>query len=322
MNKQILEIVVIILVAVGLFFIFYEKPTMTDQEATQIIQHEYVKNPSFSTAIRDNGNYYIIAVITDNNLDQKFVVLKQVADLWQEQTTPSGKIGWLSSIADMKKIGLGSNNYLFFTTVEQGSAAGSVFFTLFSPLESHFYTMSVFGANGNVNQPQPISDDVKNNKKVYDYLLQQIAVSPKVAHITSQNLDANSPENAVQKWQLDNENIWTKITNFSATPINFTYYNEDLFNSWAGPNTVKEYYTKSITSQIENNQYKFVAWFKGVVIGYDKTQNKYFVLWVPSDMYEWPTDIAFIGGNAVHINSANSGPSVTINLDNNTITSP
>jgi len=321
MNKQTLGIVVVLVIAVGLFFAFYEKPTMSDQEAAQIVQHEYVKNPSFATAIRDSGDYYIIAVLTDNNLDKKFIVLKQVADLWQEQPAATGKIGWLSSIFDMEKIKLGNNSYLFFTTVEQGSAAGSIFFTLFSPSESHFYTISVFGANGNVNQPRPVSDDVKNNKKVNDYLLQQIAASPKVAHITNQDLNTNSPENAVRKWQLDNENIWTKITRFSATPVNFTYYDQNLFNSWAGPNVVKEYY-QSITSSVENDHYKFVAYFKGVVIGYDKTQSKYFVLWVPSDMYEWPTDIAFIDANTVHINSANSGPSVTIHLNNNTITSP
>lgn len=314
MNKQSWSVIVIIIIAVGAFFAFYEKPTMTDQEAAQIVQHQYVKNPKFSIALRDKGDYYIVASIIDGKYNEpRLLVLKQVADLWQEQSQSVQIVcSTLECPSDAKKVKLGGLSYAYFVTESSGSAAGSVVFNLFSPSEMHLYSMSVFGGNGNINQPDPVSDDVKNNKNVYDYLTQQIAESPKIAHTSEQNLDVNSPDNAVQKWQLDNEYVRTGMMNYAA-PVKFTYYTENLLDSWNGT---------SITGTIENDHYKFVAYFKGVVIGLDKTTNKYFVAWVPSDMYEWPIDLAFVDSNTIHLNSANSGPSLTIHLDSNTITTP
>lgn len=314
MNKQTLGIIVVILIAVGAFFAFYEKPTMSDQEAAQIVQHQYVKNPTFSIAVRDNGDYYIVASIADGQYNEpRLLVLKQVADLWQEQPQTAQIVcGTLECPLDAKKVKVSGFYYVYFVTESYGSAAGTVTFNLFSPSQAHLYTMSVSGGNGNINQPGQVSSDVQSNKAVYDYLTQQIAASPKIAHTSQQNLDVNSADNAVQKWQLDNENIWTAMKNYAA-PVKFTYYDTNLLDQWSGT---------TITGSAENSRYKIVSIFKGVTIGLDKTTNKYFVVWVPSDMYEWPTDTAFIDANTIHINSANSGPSVTIHLDSNTITSP
>lgn len=313
MNKQILGVIAVIAI-VGAFFLFYEKPIMTDQEAAQIVQHQYVKNPKFSIALRDKGDYYIVASIIDEKYGEpRLLVLKQVADLWQEQPQ-STKItcSIIDCPSDAKKVNLGGSYYIYFVTEIDGSSTSVVVFNLFSPSETHLYSMTVGGGYGNINQLDPIADDVKNNKKVYDYLTQQIAESPKVAHTNEQNLDVNSSDNAVQKWQLDNEYIRTGMMN-NAAPVKFTYYNTNLFEQYGGKSTLKT---------IENNQYKIISCMKGPVVGFDKIKSKYFIVWVPSDVYEWSTDITFINGNVVHIDSANSGPTVTINLDNNTITSP
>lgn len=314
MNKQSLVGIVIVIVAVGGFFAFYEKPTMSDQEAAQIVQHQYVKNPTFSIALRDKGEYYIIASIRDGQYNEpRLLVLKQVADLWQEQQQSVQVIcSTLECPSDAKKVKLGGSYYAYFVTETSGSAAGTVMFNLFSPSDLHLYSMSVSGGNGNINQPGTVTDDVKSNKDVYDYLTQQIAASPKIAHTSDQNLNVNDPTNAVQKWQLDNENIWNAMKNYAA-PVKFTYYDSNLLDQWSGT---------TITGSAENSRYKITSIFKGVTIGFDKTTNKYFVVWVPSDMYEWPTDTTFINENTLHINSANSGPSFTVHLDTNTISTP
>ena len=314
MNKQTWGVIIVIIIAVGAFFAFYETPTMSDQEATQIVQHQYVKNPTFSIAVRDNGDYYIVASIADGKYNEpRLLVLKQVADLWQEQSQSVQIVcGTLECPSDAKKVKLSGSYYVYFVTESYGSAAGTVTFNLFSPSQAHLYSMSVSGGNGNINQPGEVSSDLQSNKVVYDYLTQQIAESPKIAHTSEQNLDVNSPDNAVQKWQLDNENVRAGMMNYAA-PVKFTYYTQNLLDSWNGT---------SITGTIENDHYKFVAYFKGVVIGLDKTTNKYFVAWVPSDMYEWPIDLSFVDSDTIHLNSANSGPSLTIHLDNNTITTP
>ena len=313
MKKFILSIVVVAAV-VGIFFAFYEQPTMTDAEATQIVQHQYVKNPTFAIAVRDNGNYYIVSSIKDGQYnDPRLLVLKQVADLWQEQTQSIQlQCSSIECPSDATKVKLGGASYIYFVTESSGSAAGTVTFNLISPSEMHLYSMSVSGGNGNINQPGTVADDVKNNSDIYNYLTQQIAKSPKIAHTSQQDLNVNDPANAVQKWQLDNENIRTGMMNYAA-PVKFTYYDENLLNQWGGT---------SISGSAENGQYKITSIFKGVTIGFDKTTSKYFVVWVPADMYEWPTDTTFVDQNTLHINSANSGPSVTVHLDNDTITSP
>ena len=313
MKKYIISILAVVVV-IGIFFAFYEQPTMTDAEATQIVQHQYVKNPTFATAVREGGNYYIVSSIKDGQYNEpRLLVLKQVADLWQEQ--PQSMQLQCSSIecpSGATKVKLGGIYYVYFVTESSGSAAGTVVFNLISPLDMHLYSMSVSGGNGNINQPGTVSDDVKNNQDVYNYLTQQIAKSPKIAHASQQNLDVNDPANAVQKWQLDNENIRTGMVNYAA-PVKFTYYDENLLNQWGGT---------SISGSAENSQYKITSIFKGVTIGFNKTTNKYFVVWVPADMYEWPTDTTFIDQNTLHINSANSGPAITVHLDSDTITSP
>jgi len=313
MNKTILGLVAVAVV-VGGFFLLYQKPTMSDQEAAQIVQHQYVKNPAFAISLQDKGDTYIVASIRDGKYNEpRLIALKQVADLWQEQLkAPEIICSSLECPSNAKKVNLGGNSYVYFETESSGSALGSVVFSLFSPSEMHLYSMSVFGANGNINQPDPVTDDVKNNKNINDYLVKQIAESPKIAHTSEQNLDVNSPDNAVQKWQLDNEYVRTGMLNYNA-PVKFTYYDVNLSDQWNGT---------TITGTIENNQYKLVSYFKGVVVGLDKVKNKYFIVWVPSDAYEWPTDIAFTDSNTVHINSANSGPSLTVHLDTNTISTP
>lgn len=313
MNKTVIAIIGVV-VLVGVFFALYQQPTMSDAEATQIVQHQYVKAPSFAIAVRDAGDYYIVTSIRDGQYnDPRLVTLKQVADLWQEQPqSPQLECSTDDCPSDAKKVSLGGKSYIYYTTTTSGSAAGTVTFNLWSPSEAHLYSMSVSGGNGNYNQPGVVSDDVKNNKDIYDYLTQQIAASPAVAHTSDQNLDVNSADNAVQKWQLDNPNIWNAMMNYAA-PVKFTYYSANLFDQWNGT---------TVNGTIENDHYKFVAYFKGVVVGLDKTQGKYFILYVPSDMYEWPTDIAFVDANTVHINSANSGPSLTVHLDTDTVTTP
>lgn len=305
---------IILIAGVFSYFLFSEQSSITDQQAVQIVQHQYVKNPKFAIALRDKGEYYIVASINDGEYPEpRLLVLKQIAGLWQEQPQSVELFcSVLECPSDAKKVELNGSPYVYFVTESYGTAQGSVDFNLFSPSEIHLYTISVFGGIGNINQLKPISTDVKNNKNVYDYLTQSIEKSSKITHISEQDLSIESPDNAVQKWQLDNEYIRSGMANNSA-PIKFTYYSENLFNPWSGT---------TVTGAIENSYYRFVAYFKGVVIGLDKTTNKYFVVWVPSNTYEWPEDLTFIDSKTIHLNSANSGPSITIHLNTNTITTP
>jgi hypothetical protein len=299
----------------GLFITACAQPqrVMSDQEAAQIIQYKYVKNPTFSIAIRDKGDYYIVGSIADGEYNEpRLLVLKQVADLWQEQPQSVQIDCGSLECPDAKKVKIGDSYYVYFVTECYGTASGSVGFYLFSPSEMHLYSMSVYGGNGNISELDSVSDDVKNNKNVYDYLTQQIAESPKIAHTSEQNLDINSPNNAVRKWQLDNEGVRTSVNKYATTPVKFTYYTQNLLDSLYGTDFV---------ATIENAHYKFVSFYKGVVIGLDKTATKYFVAWVPSDMYEWADSLAFVDSNTIHINSRDSGPSLIIHLDSNTITS-
>lgn len=313
--KKIFPIIIIVVAAIVVISMIGSKPSITDQEAVQIVQHQYVKNPTFAVAVKDKGDTYIVASINDDKtFEERVLVLKQVADLWQEQSEPKGFTNstMIVGASNAKAVSVGGNSYVFFTTESYGSAAGSVYFNLISPSEMHVYSIGVSGGNGNINQIGEIPADVKSNQDIYSYLTQQISESSKIAHTSQQNLNVDSPDNAVQKWQLDNENIWKGMLNY-AFPVKFTYYDANLLDSWKGT---------TVTGSIENDNYKIVSFFKGVAIGLDKTKNKYFVLWVPSDMYEWPTDISFIDANTVHISSANSGPSVTVHLDTNTVSSP
>ncbi len=265
------------------------QPDISDEMAVQIVQYQYVKKPNAVVPVSYNGETYIVTVLPlGENDEPTLIVLKKVADLWQEQPqTFTLTCSTNDCPTDAKKVSVGGHTYIFFTTESSGNALGTVYFNLFSPIENHIYTMSVFGALGNINQLEPAKSDVTGNQAVYDYLIQQIAESPQIAHISEQNLDVNSVDNAVRNWLLSNPDVHDVMRKgyLREYELVFPEYSDNLIDSDMHG---------SVNFDISNNQYRVASFFKEGVYAHDKIRNKYFIVWFPPSVYDWIPTGSFV----------------------------
>ncbi|MHB8483394.1 MAG: hypothetical protein ACYDBV_11780 [Nitrospiria bacterium] len=94
--------------------------------------------------------------------------------------------------------------------------------------------------------------------------------------LSAKLINLNLPEYAVKKWhQLNGDKKDGKIE--------LHYYNGPPDNS------------SSVLSVLENDNLKWLAYFKGPIVCYLKKINQHFVAFSSKNMYDWPTSLAFDG---------------------------
>lgn len=310
--KKIALVVACSILVVGALSVLYKSPVVTDTRAAQIIRQFHIDNSLFSFSLDEGRDTYIISAISADHGQHRLLTFIKNGERWKEKASLVLNCTGDDCPSDAREVKLGGHQYVYFVTRSSVGEFGTIAFNLFSPAQSHLYSISAYGTEGNINQPDAISADVERNKPVYDYLVKQIEESPKLTRLTDAQTDLLAPENAVQKWLLDNEYIRPAMVEKSA-PLKFSYYSTDLASIWDD---------NEVTNTIENSHYKFTSYFKGGVVGLKKTTNQYFILWVPAEQMEWPVALRFVDPNTVRIGSANRGPTLTVYLGTNQITSP
>ena len=95
------------------------------------------------------------------------------------------------------------------------------------------------------------------------------------------------------KWNDDNraDNAWGAGYSYIQTPIVSTYYKTDLFRLNQG----------SVSDSIQNDRFILVSYFRGNIIGYDKTNRLYFPLLIESCFNFCNKSIAFFDQDSLRI---------------------
>lgn len=128
------------------------------------------------------------------------------------------------------------------------------------------------------------------SKEINDFLTQQTKSSKFIYQKSNhKNEDYKDYE---EKWQADN-NIDGHFGAGNLEPLDIiysTYYKEDLFKISGG--TPRE---------IENEKYIINSFFRGNLIGYDKTKKLYFPIIIESCSHFCDKKIEFIGTNLLNI---------------------
>jgi hypothetical protein len=118
-------------------------------------------------------------------------------------------------------------------------------------------------------------DELTSKPNILKYLEGKASKSSIIYRANKQDLDMNNVNNYDKKWQLDNskiKSVWDTNENTSYEPLRVTYYDKNIFSTETG----------SVNEIIENNIFKIASFFRGNILGYDKTKRKYFPIWIES----------------------------------------
>jgi hypothetical protein len=175
-------------------------------------------------------------------------------------------------------------------------------FALFSLRDFQLTTLNYSGdpVYDNKDNLQQIKGDFTNLDKLSskpdlsEFLEDKASKSPLVYRATKQDLDMNSADNYEKKWQVDNskvKSVWDTKENTYEEPLRVTYYDKSIFPTKQG----------YISGNVENTKFKIVSLFRNNILGYDKTKNKYFPIWVESCSHGCDKTVSFIDDTTLQI---------------------
>jgi len=298
-----------------------QKIALSDNEAFKIVQNKYLKSPQFTYYKIFNNEEYIVSYIKNEmvNDEDELILLKKFAGDWIEDPVEQRA---QNCFDNTEWVDIENFPYLYASCFQQGTGSGSEYFSLFSFKDKAIYYINISGgntANGRITKDQVnIDKSLESKNSLLVFLENKIASSEHLYKTKKEDLDIESNENAIKKWQILNPDLhkYLELKNNIGRDfkINIKKYDisniEDFFSS-----DVNKDYVKNSKWETENSSYKIISYFKGAIYAYDKNENKYFVLWVPSDMYNWVEKIEFTDDNNIVLYDRMSNlPFYNINL--------
>ena len=102
------------------------------------------------------------------------------------------------------------------------------------------------------------------------------------------------------KWNKDNDEDNALATGHGSIPdtILSTYYSEDLFGFTGN------YNPEDVT---ENDRYKVVSYFRGNIVAYDKTRNRYFPVFIESCVLSCNKSVRFVSNGVIEVTYTEGG---------------
>jgi len=263
-------------------------------ELKSIVQQKYNKNIDTVFRININNRDNIIAVLNDNSDSigpkcNNLIILVNFANAWQEEYNyPKEFIGH-PEITDMTITKIGTNSYFYFTEEDvsyYGQQGGFIKFNLLRLSDYKLFTIEYTGESPYSSMNQ-IVQELKEQTDLISFLEKKISESLKIRKSSPSDTkyDINAPKNCLAKWELDNSNC------LSLNKIKLTFYDKNLFE------VLDE--GGSRIGAIENDSYKVVAYFRAILIGFNKKTNKYFVIYSSSNRSADFSGLEFVDGNTL-----------------------
>ncbi|HMZ67184.1 MAG TPA: hypothetical protein PLF66_24055 [Leptospiraceae bacterium] len=258
-----------------------------------------------------------------SNPEIVYYKLSKFADVWRvEKQAPVYKkeFFYWNSLPDFEIVTIGKKSYLFFHFLvsPMGNAVNldELNFALFSLTDFRLTTLKYEGDPYTKNEKLfYLKGDFMNlnqlntKPKLLKYLEKRASKSPWIYRTTKSDLEINSSTNYEKKWRIDNSSIkqvWEYKENILEQSIQITYYDKNIF---------PPSYQGDTPRKIENSKYKIISLFRGDILGYDKTKEKYFPIWVDSCSHGCDKDISFISEDTLKIVYSESANKEVVSID-------
>jgi hypothetical protein len=164
----------------------------------------------------------------------------------------------------------GDGKHLVFAIYRTGGTGSySVNIQLYDPSSDSKYTLTEDGEYDDSNLEPTFSDNVSARPTVKRWLTQKgkdfiIAKTDKPGYLRETNL-----------WRE------SQAADFTTGLVHIHEF----------PGKIPIDNTGTIVCEVEDNDFQWMSFFKGGVFAYDKKHNKHFAVWVPSNQYDWVSEL-------------------------------
>lgn len=262
------------------------------------------------------------------NPDIIFYRLSSFANTWQvekKQSIFKEENKYCHFLGDLEISIVDSKPYLFFVyaLADEGNGAGNIETLKFSLLSLNNYKLFSLDYTGDAIYDDKTGnfkfikdgsfsnlDSFKSDAAFLSFFEEKAKKSTLIYRPTKEELNINTPNNNEKKWALDNPGVIGEVyspqkANVTDEPLKITYYNTNLFTN----------NDASVNSKVENANYKFISYFRGSVVGFNKKTRKYFPIWVESCNAGCDKSISLTNTNSLKIRYTGGDQTVIINLN-------
>ena len=275
--------------------IFTNKSPLTEEEAKQ---HAYgvlsgdIKN-AISFRNLDEKKVFILVYIHEKSEPFfRLVLLKQFGNSYsidwkKEQVLLITEL----DVVDLQKKGV---HDIIFIEESSGTGAGSKILNIVNSKDKSHIKVTEWYNWMEPRKPsspeieiEPDDLDKRLLANIEDYAVTQ-------GMLTGNKVDFSKPENAIQNWHRRNGEITRGLVELDFYPG-------------------KPQYRNSITDATSTTKIEWIAYFKGPLIGYLKSENKHFIAYSPASIYSSPSELRATG-NKVSFTTNSERKSMTFEL--------
>lgn len=248
--------------------------------AERIFQDVVLKKPLYCETMGDKQRPLIVGVLGKAEFDRTytFVILYNFANKWQTKSTKvyGNEFTYLTLRENFEKVTIDKRTYVYFSLQENEMGTGAnglatISFNLFDPLLDSVISIRYSGrGDSTVEGEFEHFDERRLGKKVLVFLERKAAHSKAIYRPREEDLDLERVGNYEKKWRIDNSFLPEpyKAAGYEEGTLNITYYSTKLISGYTPEHMV------------QNSNYLVESYFRNDVIGYDKTLNKYFPIWI------------------------------------------
>lgn len=331
---MMLVLVTLVILGTASFYYYKQNTTQMDKEtAISIFQDIVGTTPVQCIFEKEGGVEKIYGLLNKGVIGGHcvFSELEQVSGAWQVVQTQDlfdydwehhfvdddfGMIGTpKESLVKIQKIK--GEKFLFFVHREYPSMAchtcSSLHFSLLSLGTLQYWNLKFEGQVINVDVDNRITGNFTNQQELpvelLHFLEKEASLNTVIYRPQGKDLDIYDKSNFSKKWKLDNQKYLENPFQLETRcKMVITMYDEAIFD-------FSDYEAEHI---VENEKYKIVYKESGSVLGYNKTKQKYFPIWINECTQGCEKKVSFLGENILAINYWNDN-TFEINLDNMTV---
>jgi hypothetical protein len=249
----------------------FGKPSLSKAQAYSIIAVKFSQKPDTVIPVRFQNRDYLIARIGRSTL----AILSSFAGDWQQVYNCCDDE---TTVDSLEVTMIGKRPIVYYIRIQAGNAYETESYSVFALQNNDTFHVDYFldYNSPQKNRPLPIAPELSAQPSILAFLEAKIH-NCQYLKGSDKQYDVAAPENANQRWLIDNSKIYDYVKYNDSASLVLTMYKENLRHAIN---------MGGIIDSAESAHFVVWTYFRGCCIGYNKTTSKYFVVWVPSIVYD------------------------------------